>query len=424
MDAQQFQQMLNAIAAAFPPAPAAGPPPPPVPAPAGINTPYEGGTLDLTSRSGISLFQDGQKALASTFDGKLETLFQFQADITSKADLFMWNAGPHNIFDIPNAAGTNRNLMTEYGSITRAELETARAARDAAAEARPRQNARMMYECLLASLVGNAKNRLIGEEAMHSDGPILLHSILTATYTATFSSAQSTRENLSTFEPRRLKYNIPEVNSAIRLSIQKIRSAGEVNNQEIFHYQFKIYKRIKSPTEWTSYLMHLENTIGTNPNYTPEQLYTDTENQHNKLVNQGLWKPADRSAEEQAIAMLANKGPKPDDKEKTGNKPPFAKSEGKEGDTKQWKGDTFHYCPSKNHKNGHWHKHTPAECNTLKKEQSGAAEAAGAAQDNAAKKDAVTIDKDRVKRAMAGLFPEGNIDTDDLAAAFMGMIQD
>ena len=379
MDNAQFQQLLAAVAAALNPPPAALVALTAIP-------PYEGDAIDLSSRPGLSLFQEGKKPLDCKFDGKLETLFQFQADLKTKADLCKWNTGPHDIFNIEivpavaPAPAVTRNIMTEYGNITRAQIDAARTTRDADASLRPKQNALMMFECLYGSLIGTAKDRLISEDDMINDGPTLLYNILTSTFTATFSSAQSTRENLSTFEPRRVKYNVPELNSAIRLAVQKIRSAGEVMNQEIFHYQFKIYKKIKSPTEWSSYLMHLENTIGTNHAYTPDQLYTDVENQYNKLVNQGLWKPADRFPEQQAIAMIAQTKATTDaakekaDKEKAAkdknsNKPPFAKSESKEGDTKQWKGDTFHFCPSTNHKNGHWHKHSPAECNTLKKER-------------------------------------------------------
>jgi hypothetical protein len=374
-------------------------------------SPYEGDALNLSSRSGFSLFQEGKSPLGYKFDGKLETLFQFQADLKTKADLCKWDSGVHDILNV---------------EITRAQIDAARVTRDAGG-LRPRQNSLMMFECLYSSLIGDAKDRPVSEEEMTKDGPTLLYCILTATFTATFSSAQSTRENLSNFEPRRLKYDVPQINSAIRVAIKKNRSAGPVNNQEIFHYQFKIYKKIKSPTEWTSYLMHLENTVGTNTTYTPEQLYTDVENHHSKLVNQGVWKPSDRSPEEQAVAMIAQgkaatTTPKTDDKSKTGNKPPFWNSEGKDGETKKWKEDTYYYCPSKNHRNGHWHKHKPEDCNTLKKESSGGTGGTPANTESGAVKDTVTIDKEKIMRGMAALFPDGNADPADLAAAFMATL--
>ena len=70
MDQAQFQQLLAALGAAINPA-APG-------IPANIS-PYEGGALNLQSKSGLSLFDSGKKPLSHTFDGKIETLYQFQA---------------------------------------------------------------------------------------------------------------------------------------------------------------------------------------------------------------------------------------------------------------------------------------------------------------------------------------------------------
>ena len=63
----------------------------------------------------------------------------------------------------------------------------------------------------------------------------------------------------------------------------------------------------------------------------------------------------------------ASKSPSKDkDKEKEKKGPPFAHKEGKLGDTKQWNGRTYYYCPA-NHKHSHWHTHKVEECNTYKK---------------------------------------------------------
>jgi hypothetical protein len=239
---------------------------------------------------------------------------------------------------------------------------------------------------------------------------------------------------LANFDPKRLKYDISAVNNTIRIAVKKIRSAGPVTDQEIFHFQFKIYKRIKSPPEWTSYIMHLENSVGANLAYTPDQLYSEVENRHNKLVDQGLWKPTDRSPEEQAIAMIAQASlPKAKPKEKAsdkqvagtignavgdGKQPPFIKSAGKEGDTKKWKDEIWNYCPSTKHKHGPWHKHKVSDCNTLKKELAGAKTDTGTAAATSTN-DAVTVDKEKILRGMAALFPNGDTSAEDLTAALM-----
>ena len=65
--------------------------------------------------------------------------------------------------------------------------------------------------------------------------------------------------------------------------------------------------------------------------------------QHNKK-NQVLGKPK-VSSNQNTINM---------DKEK--KTPLFAQKQGKLGDTKQWNGKTYHFCPT-NHKHSHWHTH-------------------------------------------------------------------
>jgi hypothetical protein len=448
MDAGQFAQFLQAIqdgqvatqaaiAAAAAPVVVANP----------DVSAYAGDALNQNTRMGFSLFESGRKPLKAEYDGKVESLYKFQAELDNKATLCCWNSGLHDITNVevtpavpaPPGGGAaipavTINLITNYGELTTAQVEAARLIRVAGADTRAKQNALMMYECIYDSITGDAKDRLISEGLLNQDGPTLLHNILSASNTATFSSAQSTRDNLAAFSPASFKYNIPQINSAIRIAIKKIRSAGQVTNEEIFHVQFKIYKKIKAPAEWSSYLLHLQHLIGRDRTYTPEQLYTDVENQHSKLVDDGHWKPSDRSAEEQAIAMMANlkqppatgKGtpnaanPRTTDPDKQG--PPFMKDAGKEGDTKIWKTKTYHWCPSKNHKYGQWHKHSPTDCKVLKKELADGGTVPTDKSNPAPKAEGgLTVDKEKILRGMTALFPDG--DHNDMADGFLAALE-
>ena len=83
--AQQLAQAIQALAtaaAAAPPQPAA---PAAIPPPDHIS-PYEGNALDLSSRTGTSLFQRGSEALASKFTGKVEDLHLFLADLKDRSE--------------------------------------------------------------------------------------------------------------------------------------------------------------------------------------------------------------------------------------------------------------------------------------------------------------------------------------------------
>ena len=93
----------------------------------------------------------------------------------------------------------------------------------------------------------------------------------------------------------------------------------------------------------------------------------------------------------------------------------FANSPSNLGDTKQWNGKTYYWCPA-NHKYSHWHTHKVEECNTYKKmikEQD---------KSNSDDKKKVTVDEDKLKKGMAAIFPSSDFNTDDLAEALAAAI--
>ena len=436
--AQQLAAAIQALAAAA----AALPPPPALPAPAApaadpLTSPYEGDPLDLASRHGSCLFRDGAQALASKFTGKVNALQLFLADLKTRAKTCCWDHPTHGILTV-TVAGTEYNLLDDSGKITDAQVEAARAARIVAtASPRAKQNAQMMYECLMVSITEEAKSALASrDQDFNEDGPSLFFHVVSQLFTATFSNAQATRDNLSDFHPKRFRYDVIQVNSYISSAVMTLKAAasagGTITDQEIFYFQFKVYKKIKAPAEWTTHILFLESTVASTPGYTPETLFNETQAKYTTLLNQGLWKPSNKTPEEQTLAMVAQqqqtkKSPNNSTKskpssgqgskttEKDKKNPPFANAPGKLGDTKQWNGKTYYWCPA-NHKHSHWHTHKVQECNTYKKMIK---EKNNPSNDDQKK---VTVDEDKLKKGMAAIFPSGNFNTDDLAEALAAAI--
>ena len=441
--AQQLAQAIQALATAA----AAAPPPPAAPAaippviPDHIS-PYEGNALDLSSRTGTSLFQKGSEALASKFTGKVEDLHLFLADLKDRSKTCRWNSTTYGIISII-VAGTSYNLLDDYGKVNATQIEAARVVRLGAGDIRARQNAQMMYECLKNSITDDAKSALASRElTFHEDGPTLFFHIVNQLFTATFSNAQATRDKLAEFHPKRFRYDILQVNNFIRAAVKTLKAAstsgGTITDQEILYFQFKIYKKIKAPAEWTSHILFLEATVASNAGYLPDTLFNEVQSKYTNLSNQGLWRPSDKTPEEQTLAMVAQQqqtkpkslssskkesssksSSKDKDKEKEKKEPPFAQKEGKLGDTKQWNGKTYYYCPA-NHKHSHWHTHKVEECNTYKKMIKQEKENASSSSSN---NNHVTVDPDKVKQGMAALFPSGDFDTDDLANALVAVLE-
>ena len=129
--AQQLATAIQALAAAtaaLPPPPA--PQAPTAPAADPLTSPYEGGPLDLASWHRSSLFHDGAQALVSKFTGKVSALQLFLADLKTRAKTCHWDHPTHGILMVA-VAGTEYNLLDDYGKITDLQVEAARAAHNA-----------------------------------------------------------------------------------------------------------------------------------------------------------------------------------------------------------------------------------------------------------------------------------------------------
>ena len=436
MDAATAQQLAAAIqalaAAAAPLPPPPAPPAPAAPAAGPWTSPYEGGPLDLASQHGSSLFRDGAQALASKFTGKVNALELFLANLKTRAKTCRWDHPTHGILTVA-AAGTDYNLLNDYGKITDAQVEAACVACNAA-DASPgaKQNSQMMYECHMASITEEAKLALVSrDQKFHEDSPSLFHHVVSQLFTATFSNAQATRDNLADFHPRRFRYDVIQVNNYISSAMMTLKAAssagGTVTDKEILYFQFTVYKKIKAPAEWTTHILFLESTVASTLGYPPETLFNETQVKYTTLLNQGLRKPSDKTPEEQTLAMVAQQQqakkssnnsakskPSSSQSSKTTEKdkknPPLATSPGKLGDTNQWNGKTYYWCHA-NHKHSHWHTHKVEECNTYKKmlkEQN---------KSTREDKKEVSVDENKLKKGMAAIFPSGDFNTDDLAEA-------
>ena len=105
-----------------------------------LTSPWEG-DIDLTTKQGKALWDEGIKPLENKFTGKGNDVIRFLADIKNRADKCKWKS----ILTI-----NHQSLLTHYGSIDTDDVTTARDDRDLAvvtdlATARPKINALMMY---------------------------------------------------------------------------------------------------------------------------------------------------------------------------------------------------------------------------------------------------------------------------------------
>ena len=128
--------------------------------------------FDLASRAGAAAFTTACSKLEDTWDGTAETFPAFVIALKIRSNEANWTAAAPQV--ITTIAG--KDLLTNYHSITDAELETDRTAR---ANDRAIQNSKAMYRCLKASITGDLRATLLDQAANVNpieDGPTLFKS--------------------------------------------------------------------------------------------------------------------------------------------------------------------------------------------------------------------------------------------------------
>jgi hypothetical protein len=147
------QAMINAANAA---ADAAGLQAPPAPPAAPVPFALVPGMLNdlplnFEKASDVKLFNKGIQGVEPKFDMKEENLHVFLAKLKEHVRIHNW----HNIVTIPDTAGVNRNLLTQYGQLTPTNC-TNHARTYIGQQTRAAQNSMMFYQCLVNSLTEEA----------------------------------------------------------------------------------------------------------------------------------------------------------------------------------------------------------------------------------------------------------------------------
>jgi len=152
----------------------------------------------------------------------------------------------------------------------------------------------------------------------------------------------------------------------------------------------------------------------------------------NELKDSTSWKPSDLSAKVPFIAMmnkqLQTQGKQGDNKNKNKKKkeekgkntnkkpPPCTNQQGKSGNTKEWDGHTWHYCPF-DHKGSHWVLHNPKDCQMAKAKGNTKMKNAN----NGGKKQ-VQVDAEKLRSAIAQLQDSESSGPNEVACAVLAVL--
>lgn len=313
--------------------------------------------------------------------------------------------------DLPAEAGANpapavaKDLFSLQ--VTLEEATRARAFRDNSGNARAIQNSRILFEIIKAS-IGEPLYSSIFREVVPEDGPTLFVMVTRRSSVTALSTAMNAEEQLKTLDPSSFKFDLIAVNTKITQLFDQAAIVMPLSDAKKRICILSIYNKIKEPSEWHQWVSRMtENIEDSTPAnvISPDDLMAKAETKVSNIQQMPTnpWKQASTITQWQQVVALVNKknlssttNPKgnrrtnPTKPEKDGENddpnatqkryPPFVthwkdKSSGKsykKGDTKQWEGETWYYCPCKHRpKNNRWHKHKPQVCTVLKRYEQG-----------------------------------------------------
>jgi hypothetical protein len=167
--------------------------------------------FDLSARVGSTAFANACAALDDPWNGNVDTFPAFIISLRIRLGEVHWDAPtPRGILEI-----NGHNLLTEYHSITDAEVATARTTR---VNPRSIKNSRAMYKYLKPSITGDLCATVFdqaGNLPIHEDGPNLFKKLTDFTMVASLQLSMLSFKTILEFDPAVHAFNIPTVNTKL-----------------------------------------------------------------------------------------------------------------------------------------------------------------------------------------------------------------
>jgi hypothetical protein len=338
------------------------------------------GDLDLSTKTGKALWDEGIRPLENKFSGEGRDLVRFLADVSIRVDKCKWE-------EILTFNG--KFLLTHYGDISIIDVMTARTIRDQAivsslTDARPKINALMLFHFVYDSLGPLPQKKLSTKlTAIKPDGPLLLKTVLDQTFVATQSSTYAIKERFYELSLKKYKWNVQALNQDVREKLADLVAAGHASDEtDIMISLFRAYKTA-SNEEFLHAVEFWKNEWNTKIIQSVEQLMVRADGKYAELRDLGTW--AKRSPkDDQIIALTArldslqnktsgNQGTtiRRNDKQNSSIAPKW-KYDRTASTTKELKKNNkvYKWCTGPGHHNlGMWVLHEPGKCTVANKSE-------------------------------------------------------
>lgn len=265
--------------------------------------------IDYSTKVGIAIWDKATAALNNDFDVESSQVQQLIEDLSARANAAGWNEGNGDIITIPDIAGNNHNLITNYGQLTRTEIRT-RGDAYMGQNGRRAQNAIQMYYTLDATLTQRGWNKLRAESSEYQiggeyHGPLFFKAMMNKAIVDNKSTASAIRTNLTGLDMYMINQadnNIETFNQYVKVQYEGLKARGETSPDLMINL-FKGYAAC-ADKEFTTYIKKKEDEYNEGIDITPEALMTYALNRYNQAKTAHKWCELTQE-QEQIVALTA-----------------------------------------------------------------------------------------------------------------------
>ena len=209
--------------------------------------------VDYNSNEGMKLYKSATEKLNHTFDGETGSLRLFLQALQQRADAF----GCASILTVPDDQKIGRNLITEYGRVSMANV-VAHAAAHVHTHTRDAQNSAQLFTCIHDSLSLEALLKVSTDSATYrlvspidhtfvvASGAAFLKLLITRCTVDTRSTVATIRRTLSALDQYMLSVNcdIEKFNLHVRVQRDALMSRGETSS-DLLTNLFTAYEAVE-----------------------------------------------------------------------------------------------------------------------------------------------------------------------------------
>lgn len=270
--------------------------------------------IDFTTRLGANVYDRAIKPLPKLFDMKPNQTVVFSQSVVDRCNEIGISVGTKNITTFTNGAGDVVDLITQYGQITMAEIQTQceRFILPGGTDINTRaaQNNNMMAIFLMASLTEEATARLTPYRNEYTiNGKIvapLLYKVIMRQATidskATSENLRANINELPSYVPT-VGGDVDKINQRFDENYSQLIARGETVDDPIAKL-FDAYLNVGC-SHFKTYITHVyeEYLDDKLANFTHEKLMAMATRKFNYLKQKGLW--GSKTEEDKIIAMVA-----------------------------------------------------------------------------------------------------------------------